>query len=220
MKVTKPRQAVAWDYVHPNLRPYLRNNTVEKKLFDYGPEGFDLYSVSAVIKINLLKRITPTERLSQDFQFLHLLANDLENPTAGLPEFTLFSAEDGLRAILQYRSNKKLDRKSIRLSTGITVGISSLAQEIIDTPEFQRLRRITQLSLTHLVYPECNPYAVQSFDRCILHGRKVREGIDAGTTFSALSIRRLTSNFENKSIASRHRSLPNGTLLRRNSAVI
>jgi len=142
-----------WDYVHPNLRPYLRNNTVEKKLFDYGPEGFDLYSVSTVIKKDLLARVTQTERLSQDFQFLNLLASDLENLTVGHLGFTLFSAEDGLRAIQLYQSNKNPDRISIRLSTGITVGMSSLAQEIIDTPEFQRLRRITQLSLTHLVYP-------------------------------------------------------------------
>jgi uncharacterized protein len=142
-----------WEYVHPNLRRYLRNNKVEKKLFDYGPEGFDLYSVSTVLKKDLLERVVSTEQLSQDFQFLNLLASDLENRTAGCEDFTLFSAEDGLRAIHQYQSNKKLDRKSIRLSTGITVGISSLAQEIIDTPEFQRLRRITQLSLTHLVYP-------------------------------------------------------------------
>lgn len=142
-----------WEYVHPNLHRYLRSNEVEKKVFDYGPEGFDLYSVSAVLKKDLLELVDDTEKLSQDFQFLILLAHELENPTAGLPEFTLFSAEDGLRAIQQYQSNKKLDKKLIRLSTGITVGISSLVREIIDTPEFQRLRRITQLSLTHLVYP-------------------------------------------------------------------
>lgn len=46
--------------------------------------------------------------------------------------------------------------KVIRDSIHGDVFLSDLEFEIIDTPEFQRLRRIKQLGMTHLVYPSAN----------------------------------------------------------------
>jgi uncharacterized protein len=44
-------------------------------------------------------------------------------------------------------------KKQIHLAVGGTLKITKLELQIIDTPEFQRLRRIRQLGLVHLVYP-------------------------------------------------------------------
>lgn len=46
--------------------------------------------------------------------------------------------------------------KVIRDSIHGDVFLTDLEVEIIDTPEFQRLRRIKQLGMTHLVYPSAN----------------------------------------------------------------
>jgi hypothetical protein len=46
--------------------------------------------------------------------------------------------------------------KVIRDSIHGDVFLTELEVEIIDTPEFQRLRRIKQLGMTHLVYPSAN----------------------------------------------------------------
>lgn len=142
-----------WDYVHSNLRPYLRKNKVDKKLFALGAAGFDLFAVSAILRKDILPRVATSDKLSRDYEFLVHLADDLQNDTAGTSGFHLFSAEDGLEAIHRYRNNVEPSNKSIRLSASITVGWSSLAREIVRTLEFQRLRNVSQLSLTHLVYP-------------------------------------------------------------------
>ncbi len=47
-------------------------------------------------------------------------------------------------------------RKIIRDSIHGDIFLSALEVEVVDTPEFQRLRRIKQLGLTNLVYPSAN----------------------------------------------------------------
>ena len=44
-------------------------------------------------------------------------------------------------------------KKQIHLAVGGTIKVTELELQIIDRPEFQRLRRIRQLGLVHLVYP-------------------------------------------------------------------
>ena len=141
-----------WEYVHKNLRPFLRSNTVDKILFEYGPAGFDLFSISRILEKNILPRLDSSVS-RRDIDFLVNLIDELRNSTVGKPEFRLFSAQDGLDAIQRFRKNPEPFKKSFRLSLGITVGTTALVREIIDTPEFQRLRKVSQLSLTHLVYP-------------------------------------------------------------------
>lgn len=49
-----------------------------------------------------------------------------------------------------------LSMKAIRDSIHGDIFLSDLEFEVIDTPEFQRLRRIRQLGMTYLVYPSAN----------------------------------------------------------------
>ena len=55
-----------------------------------------------------------------------------------------------------YNKSEPENRKIIRDSIHGDIILSELDLKIVDTPEFQRLRRIRQLGMTHFVYPGAN----------------------------------------------------------------
>ncbi len=55
-----------------------------------------------------------------------------------------------------YTKSTSENRKIIRDSIHGDIFLKELDIQIVDTPEFQRLRRIRQLGMTHLVYPGAN----------------------------------------------------------------
>lgn len=140
-----------WDYVHPKLRPFLRGNRVARDLFSQGGPGFDLFSVAQIVERDLVPRLSQAEPTLGEF--VRLLSEKLQNIRAGEHGADLFTAAEALESIHRFQSGSVRERNTVRLSTRMTVATPVEARLVIDTPEVQRLRKVQQLGLTHLVYP-------------------------------------------------------------------
>jgi len=151
-------------YVHPRLRQYLRKNKVPREiLMTYGCQC-DIYSLGVVFS-DVFSQVTGIsdkedrersswEHLIYDMQWHDELKKD---PLKGLP-----TASEALDLIDKLSTASgaefQLDEKSreeglIRLQEQVSIPFSFPVRQLVDSPEFQRLRGISQLGLSSLVYP-------------------------------------------------------------------
>jgi HD superfamily phosphohydrolase/tRNA A-37 threonylcarbamoyl transferase component Bud32 len=95
-------------------------------------------------QVSLLEKIM-ADLVSETFETAEQLSRQLEKispnypPTAGIPELAASLAID--------------TSESIRVPRQVIVPITQRIKELIELPEFQRLRRIQQLGPTSLIYP-------------------------------------------------------------------
>ena len=138
-------------YVHPELIPFLRKNKVQKDMYSDGAQKFDLYSVAVVLKELLIDEMDAKKNLLADeYNFLMLLIANLENTDSKKS----FSAIDGLSVLKRHSSGRDIAQSiTIRLTGMSSLAVRKKFLPLIKSPEFQRLRYIYQLGLSHLVYP-------------------------------------------------------------------
>lgn len=156
-----------YEFKHPALRPYLRRNRASRQLFKE-PESirFDLYSISTCFRkvfdqLPAVEKTTNAGRLVR--QIIVALRNDGDTVEYGIAEAlrTLQRAAD---------PSQNQSMVLLRLSGEINARIEKQFFQIIDTPEFQRLRKVYQLCFTHLVYPSAThsrfSHSLGAFNLC------------------------------------------------------
>lgn len=142
---------VVHKYVHPHLHEYLRRNRAPKELYTAGAERFDLYSIAVVLEDMLPG--SETERWlpnSRQYRLVRTLCNALKNSD----DDSFFSALHGLEIIQRMPSRSEATEPvKVRLTNLNSVFMDAGIMDLVETEEFQRLRHISQLGMSHLVYP-------------------------------------------------------------------
>lgn len=157
-----------FEYVHPILRKYLRKGNVPKDLFIEMGREFDLYSFGIVLN-SLIKRIHQTEKELLDSSWNYFIKDicwwkDEDKNNKPLPLHRYHSAIEARKTAKHLISPYKSIAKDItwyseeqipllRLQGQMTIPFPTLIRRIVDTHEFQRLRNISQLAFTDLIFP-------------------------------------------------------------------
>lgn len=146
-------------YVHPTLKPYLRKNQVPTALFEEHGNRFDWYSLATVFD-DTLRHTVPSSRQHPDswnYLIHDMRWNEEEHP--GTTPLRVFMntgmVADAVTNIGASRTSPAPLRSHalIRLQGELTIPFPSEVEELVDSPEFQKLRGINQLACTHLIYP-------------------------------------------------------------------
>jgi uncharacterized protein len=153
-------------YTHPELYSTVANHkdrgTLDTQEFkddlrrlvgQYHFPRFDLYVVgklfgdfSARLESHVSRERLPALRALQH------LSQQLEKLNAGSK--VEFSASDARATVARLKSAVYASQvRHVRLGGRVNVRIPDLARQIVDSKQFQRLRKIKQLALTDLVYP-------------------------------------------------------------------
>lgn len=145
----------AFDFKHPKLRRHLRRNKAPQDLFLGAIRyTYDLFSLAAMVDwLNDLVGRKFLDETGPSAEFLRILVQSMKNETA-ITDQTLYTANHALAAIANWsKPTVWTPGRLVRLSSGQNTSISSDYMAVIDTPDFQRLRTVLQLGLTHYVYP-------------------------------------------------------------------
>lgn len=137
-------------FKHPDLRPYIKKNRVEGSVFS-GDDAcrFDLFSVAEGFK-RLYLGMEDNAKKSVTAKLVSKVIEALRNEGKSV-EYGISDALDALRRSTD--TSFATTNYYIRLAGQVNVTLYSQYVRIIDSPEFQRLRRVYQLGLTSLVYP-------------------------------------------------------------------
>lgn len=156
-----------FDFKHPHLKPYLRNNKVASDVFhDLAARRFDLYSVAICFGI-LFELLPNAEKESNAAKLVKQIISALRNEGETV-EYSIQQALAALQRAADPSQNQPV--ALLRLSGEIHAKFEKHFLCVIDTPEFQRLRKLYQLSFTHLVYPSAThtrfSHSLGAFNLC------------------------------------------------------
>lgn len=179
-------------YVHPDIRPFLRKNSVPYEVFLRLKDKCDLYSIGKVFK-DVLEHVTDFKGLNKTLIPWTYFINDLcydKNEKSEFYDTTLLEINKTNKALIL--AEKLLEKEEtsndlfrikylekgvslLRLPDKETIPFPKIASLIIDTPEFQKLRNISQLAVTDLVYPGAThtrfSHALGAYYRCLSYIR-------------------------------------------------
>ena len=151
-----------FEYVHPAIRPYLRHNSVPLELFKRIGTACDLFSFGVVLaEVIKAAEISSANSRAPLAPFWKYLADDLQKQKVDgvQPLRSDLSAQSVLElACRQMRTAPpqlfaERHRSVIRLQGEMSIDFPRPVRQLVDTPEFQRLRTVPQLALSDYVYP-------------------------------------------------------------------
>lgn len=150
-----------FEYKHPDLYRYLRKNKTYRNMFKgKNCQRFDLFSVAVGFK-EVFALLPEDQCASKRGQLISRIIERLHNKGSHVD----YPIERALAALRRAVAPDFGDSPILlRLSGGANSEIDRSFLKVIDTPEFQRLRGVAQLSLAHYVYPSATH---SRFSHCI-----------------------------------------------------
>jgi HD superfamily phosphohydrolase len=151
-------------YVFPPLREYLRKNKVPVDFFTNHGCQCDIYSLGVVLR-DVFPKVPALHLPFEQPSSWDYLVNDMmwyegsghrqlinqHNTTTLLKSIDKLTGEGQSRSVMQ--GSSPAWGKVLRLQGQLSVPFPPDVQDLVDTPEFQRLRGVAQLGLSSLVYP-------------------------------------------------------------------